>query len=246
MVSVSFLPRLPERVDLSGLAVVVDLLRASTTITYALHAGAKCVVPCRTRDEAMAVRLRLAGGGVGAPEVLLGGERGGVKIDGFDLGNSPAEYTRERVGGRIVVFTTTNGTNAILQSAPGGCVAIGCYANLRELTEELVDAGRPVHVNCAGTGGAVTMEDCTFGGRLASELVDRGFELAATDETYMARALYRQAKRDPGGELGVMRHSCGGRNLQEIGYESDIELCRRENVCPVVPVFDVSSGEIHI
>ncbi|MBC7772182.1 MAG: 2-phosphosulfolactate phosphatase [Pyrinomonadaceae bacterium] len=246
-VTVSFLPRLPDDVELSGLAVVVvDLLRASTTITYALHAGAKYVVPCRTREEALAVPPRLAHRTNDAPGVLLGGERCGVKIDGFDLGNSPAEYTRERVAGRVVAFTTTNGTHAILQSAAGGCVVIGCYANLRVLAQELVDAGRPVHINCAGTGGAVTMEDCLFAGRLCTELMERGYQLATSDETCMARALYQQAKRDPGGELGLMRSSVGGRNLQAIGHEADIELCRREDVCPVVPVFDVKSGQIHI
>jgi 2-phosphosulfolactate phosphatase len=246
-VSVSFLPRLPDDVDPSELAVVVvDLLRASTTITHALHAGAKSVVPCRTPAEAIAVRNRLIGTARAPGGVVLGGERHGVKIDGFDLGNSPAEYTSERVSGKVIAFTTTNGTHAILESAAAGCVVLGCYANLTELVEELSDAGRPVHINCAGTGGRITMEDCLFAGRLASELVLLGYTPASSDETTIARLLHQQSKLDSEGELGMMRTSTGGQNLSAIGYSSDIELCRRENTCPVVPVFHAMEGELRI
>jgi len=246
-VSVSFLPSLPKGVDPAGLAVVViDILRASTTITCALHAGAACVVPCRTPDEAFAVRSRLTGGAKSPRRVVLGGERGGLKIDGFDLGNSPSEYTMERVRGCVVAFTTTNGTHAILESSQAGCVVIGCYANLRKLVGELVDAGRPAHINCAGTAGAVTLEDCLFAGRLVSELAQLDFQPASDDETTMAFALYQHAKRDHDGELRLMHASTGGRNLREIGLQADIDLCKRENVCPVVPMFDTVSGEIRI
>lgn len=246
-VSVSFLPGLPDGVVPSTLAVVVvDLLRASTTITHALFAGARCVLPCRTPEEAVDAARRMRDLPEAAAGVLLGGERRGVKIDGFDLGNSPSEYTPERVAGRTIVFTTTNGTHAILESAAAGCVVMGCYANLTELVQELVDAGRPVHINCAGTGGVLTMEDCLFAGRLASELALLGYELAPSDETYMARLLYLQARREPGGELGIMHASAGGRNLRRIGFDADVDLCRREDTCPVVPAFHALDGELRI
>src|SRR5215471_15948471 len=103
---VHLLPTLVEPAELrDGVAVVIDLLRATSTIVHALAAGAKAVVPCGEIDEAWQVAARSQPG-----SFVLGGERGGLKISGFDLGNSPSEYTREAVAGNRVIFTTTNGT----------------------------------------------------------------------------------------------------------------------------------------
>lgn len=224
--------------------VVVDLLRASTTIVHALHAGAISVVPCRTPEQARAIRSRASGQRHLGRRVVLGGERHGVRIDGFDLGNSPFEYTADSVGGATVAFTTTNGTNAILQSSLAGCVVMGCYANLAKLVQELVAAGRPVHISCAGTNGLPTLEDCLFAGRLAHELACYGLQRTSDDESFLAEVLYQHARREPNGELVIMRSSRGGQNLIAIGYEADIELCRREDTCPIVPVYYPSTGEV--
>ncbi len=109
--AVHFLPSLVTPEELSGGDVVmIDVLRASTTITHALAAGAKCIVPCREVDEARRLVQTLAG-----EPVLLGGERGGLPIDGFHLGNSPNEFTAAAVRGKTIAFTTTNGTLALMQ-----------------------------------------------------------------------------------------------------------------------------------
>src|SRR6185436_10147310 len=116
------LPALAEPGDLAGRTVVViDVLRATTTIITALAAGATQVVPCQEIEEAR----RLAG--QFSPPAITGGERGGRQIPGFDLGNSPRAYTRKRVGGRPVVFTTTNGTRAMLRCREAGRVLIGAF-----------------------------------------------------------------------------------------------------------------------
>src|SRR5262245_28311573 len=108
-VTVSFLPEMMRATDVAGrTAIVVDLLRASTTLVHAIESGAACVLPCLTTEDAILCRTQRSSEGV-----LLGGERQGVLIAGFDLANSPSHYTREKVGGRKLAFTTTNGTRAI-------------------------------------------------------------------------------------------------------------------------------------
>ena len=127
MIHAHFLPRLTTPDALVGATVIViDVLRATTTITAALAAGAERVIPCGELDDARRVREELAGG---RPPVsaLLGGERGGLPIAGFDLGNSPAEYTPERVAGRTIAFTTTNGTQAMLHCRQAGRVLSGLW-----------------------------------------------------------------------------------------------------------------------
>ena len=130
----------------SAVAVVIDVLRASTTVVHALASGAQAVIPCETIDEAREQSTRRSSG-----TVLLGGERGGERIDGFDLGNSPLEFTPEAVAGKTIVFTTTNGTKALKQCASADRVLIGTFVNRAALLRVLQADGRPIHLVCAGT-----------------------------------------------------------------------------------------------
>src|SRR5690606_28924594 len=104
---------------------------------------------------------------------LLGGERGGVKIEGFDLGNSPREYTAERVGGRTIAFTTTNGTRALMAAASAARVYMGAYANLNQLSDRLAEQVGDIHLICAGTDRQVTLEDTVCAGEIATALIQR-------------------------------------------------------------------------
>ena len=142
----------PEQLR-GGVAVVIDVLRASTTIVHALEAGARDVIPCLEVDDARAAASKLAPG-----EVVLGGERGGVLIEGFDYGNSPLEYTPDRVAGKTVVFTTTNGTRAVLQSRLADRVVIGAFANVGAVAGQLAGRQR-IHLVCAGTRGEYGRDD---------------------------------------------------------------------------------------
>src|SRR5438132_9688378 len=120
-----FLPTLMDPDELrDGTAVVIDVLRASTTICHALAAGAREVIPCLEVEEARRVAADNSGS-----RPMLGGEREGVRIEGFDLGNSPGEYRPDTVGGRTVVFTTTNGTRAMLGCRSARRVLIGSFVN---------------------------------------------------------------------------------------------------------------------
>src|SRR5918997_6156961 len=137
-----------------GVAVVLDVLRATTTMVHALASGCLAVVPCGEIDEALRVASALPAG-----SALLAGERAGVPIQGFDLGNSPSEFTPEVCRGKTLVMTTTNGTRAILACLDADRVIVGAFTNLRATVLELSEAGRPVHLVCAGTDVRISVED---------------------------------------------------------------------------------------
>jgi 2-phosphosulfolactate phosphatase len=232
---------LPAHGPTGAQAVIVDLLRASTTICAALHAGAPCVRPVLEPGEARALRDRLA-----PRPCLLGGERDGVLIPGFDLANSPREYTPQRVRNRDVIFTTTNGTRAIHAAASAGAarVVIGCLANLSALVGSLVVDGRHVHVICAGTNGEVSMEDVLCAGAIVSRLVAEGLVHHSDDQSRIAQRLFESAATERDGVLNLMLRSRGGRNLVQIGLADDVRDCAESDWLPVVPVFDAAAGAI--
>lgn len=239
---VSLLPSLLDASRLAGgSAVVIDVLRASTTVCAALHAGASRVVPFASVDDArrFAERLSDTSGGRRPSETgpLLGGERQGVKIDGFDLGNSPLEYTKERVAGRTVVFTTTNGTRALLAAGTAERIYMGCFANLDALCDRLAKDPGDVHLICAGTDGQITLEDVDAAGEIATALQQRVTTLSlGNDEAAIAMTLSRTASGDAARSQSL-EMSLGGRNLAELGYNADVEFCARIGSAPVVPMF---------
>jgi 2-phosphosulfolactate phosphatase len=231
-VSVHLLPALFEPEQLrGGVAVVIDVLRASTTIIHALAAGATAVLPCGDVDEAHQLAKSLPTG-----QALLGGERGGTRIAGFDLGNSPFEYTSERIAGKTVVFTTTNGTRALLRAQQAERVLIGAFVNLRALVRVLLEDGSPVHLVCAGTDGGVTTEDVLFAGAAAHSLWQHtGQPAQLDDETRLALSLFESRTHNPAEVLETLRESRGGRNLVELGFDADIERASTWDLFEVVP-----------
>lgn len=249
-IDVYLLPSLAEPDDIAGRTVVViDILRATTTIVAALAAGASQVVPCLEVEEARELAAEAAGSAV------LGGERGGRSIPGFDLGNSPAEYTPERIAGRQVVFTTTNGTRAMLRCRAARRVWIGAFTNFSAVCRELADAER-IALVCAGTDGQVTREDVLFAGAVVEDLVRHAAAGPAgpgplprpllNDQAEIAADAWRTAVRllidRP---LGMtLRDSRGGRNLIEIGHENDIDLAAQIDRYDIVPELNLESWRI--
>lgn len=229
--------------------MVIDVLRASTTIATALARGATCVVPRRSIEDALAAAAD-------RPGAVLGGERGGVKIAGFDLGNSPAEYTAERVAGRPVVITTTNGTAALAACDRAAEVLVGAIVNrsavaaaARRLAGQL--DGRAVHLVCAGTDGKLTEEDLLAAGAI---LDAAGRDPAAVHDTLdlparAARRHYRDlaaAGRDglPVRIALAFRTSRGGENLLALGMESDLALAAAVDSLDVVPRLERRAGHL--
>jgi 2-phosphosulfolactate phosphatase len=199
-----------------GVAVAVDVLRATTTMLAALAAGARCVVPCASIEEARATVREDRW----AP-AMLAGERHGRMIDGFDFGNSPAEFTAKKVKGRTVVATTTNGTRAILSCAPAGRAMIGAFVNFSAVCEQIATDPRPLHVVCAGTDGQPTLEDTLFAGALVDHLSSRQ-DVELNDAARMAWDSFENH-----GQIldAAFEISAGGSNLIRAGFGGDLKLC---------------------
>jgi len=230
---VHLLPELVESADLAGRTVVViDVLRATTTICHALAAGAISVVPCLEIDDARR-RAREIG-----PTAVLGGERRGVRIEGFDLGNSPMEYTTASVGGRTVVFTTTNGTKAMLRAHEAANILLGGFVNLSAIVEAIRDHER-VDLLCAGTFGRVTAEDALFAGAVVERV---GNEL--NDQARLVRDAWRATVASKTPLATVLRECQGGRNLIAEGFDADIDTAAKVDAMRIVPRYNVAAGRI--
>src|SRR3954447_12368843 len=186
-VFVHLLPELiPPGVLSGGVAVVVDVLRATTMMVHALSAGCVAVIPCGEVDEARRVAAGFPPG-----EALLAGERQGLPIDGFDLGNSPHSCTPEACRGKTLVMTTTNGTRAILASLDAERVVIGAFPNFAATALLLHTEERDIHIVCAGTDGRVSFEDTLLAGAFAQHLKDMGAGLR-NDEAEIAAGTWEK------------------------------------------------------
>jgi 2-phosphosulfolactate phosphatase len=220
---------LPQR-DLSQtVCVVFDVLRATSSIVTALANGAAAVIPVREISEALAWRQKL-------PDVLLAGERDGVRILGrqsggidFDLGNSPREYTAEKVRGKTIVTTTTNGTWALRSCAAANKVLIGSFLNLTATVRELERlAPDQLLLIGAGTYEQSALEDILAAGAV-NDLVWRQFERGHIgDSALMARELYRGAKSD------LLAAACQATNARRLlanpDLRDDVAYCLRRDV----------------
>jgi 2-phosphosulfolactate phosphatase len=256
-IDVYLLPALVQPEELAGRTVVViDILRATTTIIHALAAGAMQVIPCQEIAEARNLATELP------PPLLLGGERGGKQIAGFDLGNSPAEYTRDVVAGKTIVFSTTNGTRAMLRCKAARRVLLGAFVNFSAVCRELAGQER-IALVCAGTDGHVTREDTLFAGAIVTDLcsppvvhpairgaTSQGVALGCVlnDQAEIAADAWQTAVRVlTDRPLGLtLRDSRGGRNLIEIGQEDDIDLAAQFDKFDIVPELDLVAWRIRV
>jgi 2-phosphosulfolactate phosphatase len=231
-VFVHLLPKLIPPEGLRGaVAVVVDVLRATTVMIRALAAGCRAVIPCSGIEEAKALAASLPPGAA-----VLAGEREGLPIPGFDLGNSPAEFTSEACAGKTVVMTTTNGTRAILASLDAKHVYIASFANLTATVDELTVKFQrrdraPLHIVCAGTEGSISLEDSLLAGAIVSRLlippghINPDGRRLGNDEAVIAVSEWLEVERylehRPLSRLLSMGR--GGQNVQRIGLAVDIE-----------------------
>ncbi|MGI6037487.1 MAG: 2-phosphosulfolactate phosphatase [Limnochordia bacterium] len=225
-IEVAVHPREIEYISLQGKTVVVyDVLRASSTITAALAAGAAGVCPVLEPQEALAKKAL-------HDNALLGGERGGVKIPGFDLGNSPLEYEPARVQGKLLIMTTTNGTKALQAAAAGKEVYVGSLLNGPTLAEHIWNHNPgDVVLFCAGENGRTALEDLLGAGYLAYDLHGRGAQLADDG----ARLAYEHYLRCQAGLPGVMEEFHHSVELIELGFGRDVEYCAQVGLLDVVP-----------
>jgi 2-phosphosulfolactate phosphatase len=234
--------------ELAGSAVVViDALRATSVICQALAAGAREVVPFLEVEETLAAAEK-----AGRADVVLGGERGGHRIDGFDLGNSPSEYTAQAVGGRRVFITTTNGTRALDHAQQAARIIVGSFLNRSAVVASLKDVPR-IDILCAGTGGHATGEDILVAGAIVDQLCSppgakwqlNEAATAARQEWLGLVAAAQDEGRSVSEQLAMeLRDTAGGHNLVEIGLDQDLVDCAQVDRLRIVPKLDVRAWRI--
>jgi 2-phosphosulfolactate phosphatase len=208
--------------------LVVDVLRASTTMVAALGHGAAAIVPVATPEEA---RERA---GAAEPGCLVAGERRGEKVDGFDLGNSPLEFTAERVAGRTIMFTTSNGTRALLASREATAIGIAAFVNAAAAAAWAVDEGRDLTIVCAGDRGRHSMEDHVCAGLLVDRVVAAKPAAACSPA---AEAAVSEA-RGYGTEVARLAvESPWARRLVAGGLGDDVAACLVLDTSRLVPVY---------
>jgi 2-phosphosulfolactate phosphatase len=237
MVFVHMLPTLIPRGGLrGGAAVVIDVLRASTMVVHALVAGCQAVIPCGEVDEARRIAEELPAG-----SSLLAGERHGLPIEGFDLGNSPDECTPAVCQGKTMVITTTNGSRALLASLDAEPIFVGSFVNFAATTQRLLHETRPLHLVCAGTEGRISYEDTLLAGAFAQHFKDLDQPLG-NDEAEIAAGLWARVEdaiwfrssghvqaEDAHPLVRYLTRGQGGRRVVELGRIADITDAARLN-----------------
>ncbi|MBR5758824.1 MAG: 2-phosphosulfolactate phosphatase [Thermoguttaceae bacterium] len=236
------LPDLAPELPINGVSVAVDVLRATTTIATALAAGAEKVVPFETVEETLeAKRVFLARRPEDQDRVKLGGERNAVPIDGFDFGNSPNQYVPDALAGKTLLFTTTNGTRAILSCR--GTVLLAAFVNANAVVERILrEESDVVSIVCAGTDGQYTEEDLLLAGLLVDRLTLRSSDYALNVQAEVSREQWRRQRSTS--LVDALKECRGGQNLRRAKLLGDVADAAKLDSLDVVPEFRV--GEIKL
>ena len=209
-----------------SIVVVIDIFRATSSICYGIENGAEAIIAVSRVEECAAYREKY-------PEYLLAAERDGEVVAGFDFGNSPFSYTSEKVGGKTIVLTTTNGTHALQLSIKGKKIVIGSFLNLTSLSNWLKKQDTDVLLVCAGWKNKFNLEDTLFAGAVVSQLKDDGYKL--DDAGIAAFDLYEAGKNNLGDYLKKTSHS---ERLKELGIEKDIAFCLNVDIATAIPILE--------
>ncbi|HSJ14008.1 MAG TPA: 2-phosphosulfolactate phosphatase [Longimicrobiales bacterium] len=209
--------------------VVIDVLRATSTIVQALVSGARRVIPVATVEEAVRKADEL-----GRADVRLCGERDVAPIPGFDLGNSPEDFTAARVAGHTLVMSTTNGTRALLATNGAALCLVGALLNVGAIARRLAADGGDGLVLCSGREGRFALEDAYCAGLLVRALRQLRPGVHTDDGGRAALRLVGRG-RDA---LPVLERTAAARRITERGLERDVRFCAQVDVHDVVPVFD--------
>lgn len=221
-IDVCLSPELLHLYDLKGtIAVVTDILRATSCMVTALASGVKAIVPVREINDCLQMKEK---------GYIIAAERDGKKVEGFDLGNSPFSYMDTQLKNKTIALTTTNGTQAIKLSENAKEILVGAFLNLETIASYLKNKNTNVLVVCAAWKGKVNMEDTLFAGALVEQLYDT-FSIA-NDSALMAKMLYQESKSNL---LEVLMQCSHVQRLKNLGIEKDIEFCLKHNIYQVLP-----------
>ena len=227
---VYFTPQEVHADDVAGAtAVIIDVVRATSCIVEAIANGARTIHPAVSVEEAVGLRATLAGDG---NRPLLCGERGGIRLDGFDLGNSPAEFMSAAVGGRRLVMTTTNGTKAFVAAAGADRVLAASFFN-QSAVARAITGDRAVAIVCAGREGRFSLDDVVCAGHVVRAVLERvAAPVTLNDGAVAARDL--ACRHGVSGEM--LAGTAAGRALVEAGLGSDLALCAQPDRHQIVPM----------
>ncbi len=219
--------------DVQGRVVaVVDVLRASTTIAVALANGARAVIPFESSEDAIMRSKQMERGAF-----RLAGERRMLKMEGFDLGNSPREHTPEAVDGKTVLLTTTNGTKALLSVQGARDVVVASYVNLSGVSTMLRTAlrgGADITLVCAGHDRQFALEDAACAGRYVHNISRRLSDIDINDGALASSLIDRKYGDNL---LRLFNTAAHGRALAAAGFEGDLAACAAVDSCPVIPIY---------
>lgn len=212
-----------------AVVVIIDVLRATSTIATALYNGAKCVIPVDSVAKCIELGRQIDG--------ITAGERDGMIAEGLQHGNSPFEYSREFIAGRTLVLTTTNGTKLLHMALDRGAgqIITGSFPNLNAVCRYLIAQNQPVVLACAAWKDRINLEDMVFAGAVI-DLVQPHFSINC-DSSRIAETVYREAKTD----LFAFMKAKGASHYHRLmgyGLEKDIRYCLTPDVADVLPLYE--------
>jgi 2-phosphosulfolactate phosphatase len=204
--------------------VVIDVLRATSAMTTALHYGVEKIIPVASVDEAVAFKNK---------GYTVGAERDGQVVEGFDFGNSPYVYIDNDMKGKTIVLTTTNGTKAIDIAKNDGQVVIGCLNNLDYLCAWLIQQNKNTLILASGWKDKVNLEDTICAGAIVDALLDSNQFQASEDSTVAAKFLFKSAQNNL---WSFLRASSHRRRLIHLKIQKDVKYCLTLNTVPCIPI----------
>jgi 2-phosphosulfolactate phosphatase len=209
--------------------VIIDVYRTTTVIVTALEHGARAIIPAESVEEAWELGRCFHEG-----DVLLAGERKAVPIEGFHLDNSPFSFSEEKVDGKTIVMTTSNGTGAIRACRKCDTLYIASFLNLSSIAETLVSRDRDVSIVCSGTLGTFSLEDGLCAGMIVSSM-HRAVRMQVSD---LGWAMQTLVEGESDFRVAVREGSLAYRYLLKEGYDRDIDYCLQKDTSRLIPVLD--------
>ena len=208
-----------------AIVVVIDILRATTAMCTAFHHGVDKMIPVATIEEATEYKKQ---------GFMVGAERNGIQLEGFDFGNSPFSYMTEKIKGQTIVISTTNGTQAIEAAKNAHQIVIGAFTNITALCEYLISQKRSVLLLCSGWKNKFNWEDSIFAGAVTTRLLKAGLHNTG-DAAKAMSFLYEQSQKS---QIKFIRNSTHAERLAAMGLKKDIKYCFQLDQTTVIPVME--------
>ena len=230
-IDIQLVPSQPDSdILLNRTVVVIDVLRATSVMVHAMWQGALEIIPLATAEAAFEMAKVFPRG-----SIILGGERRSKKIPGFDLGNSPKEYIAERVKGKKLILTTTNGTKAFHVVSSGREVLVGSFFNIGVMAQRCLELNRDLLIFPSGDEGKFSLEDTICGGMLIERIMKKGGKrIDLSDASRCAQILYKKFEDNLTEAFHLSHH---GKELINRGFIEDLAYCAQIDMTDIVPIF---------